>query len=154
MKYKLLILVFAVALFSHNSFAQFKSLNGDVSYGFDSKDLGLGIGITYDFNDQFDISGTARYFLAGKDLKVSAVNFNAEYPLGGDTFSTYALGGLNLTRISIDDSGDSAQTEVGINVGLGGNYYYNDQFDLFGEIKYVFGQAGQIMLSLGTKMKF
>jgi hypothetical protein len=155
MNFKLLFFIIVYWFVGHSSFAQFKSVNGDVSYGFDAKDLGFGIGLTYDLNDQFDISGTARYFLAGKDLNVSAINFNAEYALGGDTFSPYALGGLNITRFSAEGMGiKNTQSEVGINLGIGGNYYYDDQFDLFGELKYVFGQASQMMLSLGTKMKF
>jgi hypothetical protein len=58
----------------------------------------------------------------------------------------YALAGLNITRFEI---GQFANTDIGLNLGIGGTALLGP-VDLYGDIKYVLGGFDQAVLSLGV----
>ncbi len=72
-----------------------------------------------------------------------------------ENLTAYGLGGLNFLNVSAKfESGGSSDTssdsEVGLNLGAGLEYGL-DFADLFGELKFVFGDADQLNLGVGLR---
>lgn len=64
----------------------------------------------------------------------------------------YGLAGLNITTVSPAFTDDS-ETEAGINVGIGTEYYL-DFLSIYGELKYVLSDFDQLVLGAGARIPF
>ncbi len=86
------------------------------------------------------------------------------YFYGGNQFSVYGVGGINITGVhwkaeyestnfstgqkeTIKDS--DSDTEFGLNLGGGGQYDINEKIALFGELKYVISSYDQLVFTFG-----
>lgn len=79
-------------------------------------------------------------------------NLNGQLMLALDPdYHIYGLGGLNVTTVEIDGADDS-ESELGLNLGLGGEYHLNS-FSLFSEIKYVVidDPLDQVVIGVGAR---
>lgn len=79
-----------------------------------------------------------------------AVNLNGQFMLDTDPdYHIYALGGLNVSTIEFEGN-DESESELGLNLGLGGEYHL-DSFSLFTELKYVVSDYDQVVLGVGAR---
>lgn len=180
---KLLAIIFAAALvmgtssFTNNAYAQteegdFKigaGLTFGSGVGFASLDNDLGIRLDgyYSFTPEIRGGGDFTFYLPKSegdvDVTVWELNFNGNYIFHDEEgLLVYALGGINITGISIDTpsttiggqtfGGSSSDSEFGLNLG-GGIEYALDFADLFGEIKLggLGGNADQFVLGAGLR---
>ena len=87
-----------------------------------------------------------------------AVDVDAHYVFNSlDRFEFYGLTGLNITFAKNHSEFFAASNEVfntwenfmGLNLGLGAYYKLKEEFDLFGEAKYIVSNRGQFILTAG-----
>jgi opacity protein-like surface antigen len=115
----------------------------------------------YEINLPFHIAPSFTYFLprTNKDqiysTRVSSMMFdvNAHYVFNSlDQFEFYGLAGANLTLAKIKwlntTSGDS-DNAIGLNIGAGTYMKLTEQFDLYGEVKYILSKYDQLMVNVG-----
>lgn len=188
---KLLAIIFAVTLmmgtssFTNNAHAQvqegdFKAGVGLVfgsGVGFASLDNDLGIRVDgyYAFTDVIRGGGDFTFYLpkseGNVDVTVWELNFNGHYIFQDeDGLLLYALGGINITGISVSietpsvniggqqiggGSSSTSDSEFGLNLG-GGLEYALDFADLFAEAKIggLGGNANQFVLGAGLRFSF
>ena len=141
-----------------------------VGFGSLDNDLGIRVDGYYAFTPVIRAGGDFTFYFPKSegelDITVWELNFNGHYIfLDDDGLIVYALGGLNITGISIDSpsftiggqtvGGSSSDTEVGLNLG-GGVEYNLDFADLFAEIKLggLGGNADQFVLGAGLRFSF
>lgn len=136
-------------------------------YGSEIERIGFRIDGVYQINEEFravadlgiflpetfDFGGGNEYTLTWWEL-----NANANYIFFSDedeNLQAYAIGGLNYTTLSYSGdtgtAGDPSTSEVGLNVGIGGEYGL-DFADLFGELKFVLGDADQLNIAIGLRI--
>lgn len=166
--------------FTTNSYAQIEQgdfkLGGGLVFGsgvgFGSLDNDLGVRVDgyYAFTPVIRAGGDFTFYFPKSEGDVDAtvweLNFNGQYIfLDDDGLIVYALGGLNITGLSIDTpsvniggqtfGGSSSDTEVGLNLG-GGVEYNLDFADLFAELKLggLGGNADQFVLGAGLRFSF
>lgn len=73
-----------------------------------------------------------------------------------DRFELYGLAGLNFLFVKNkwvseywDESDASTNTALGLNLGIGSYMKLKEQFDLFGEVKYILAKQGQLVATVG-----
>jgi opacity protein-like surface antigen len=87
--------------------------------------------------------------------RVSSLMFdiNGHYVFNSlDKFEFYGLAGLNITLAKIKWVGTSSSgsdNALGLNLGAGTYMKLTEQFDLFGEIKYIISKYDQLMVNAG-----
>ena len=88
------------------------------------------------------------------DATVWELNFNGNYIFHEEEeLMGYAIGGLNITSVSIDTPvGESSESEFGLNLGAGLEYSL-DFADLFGEAKFggIGSDADQFVFGAGFR---
>ena len=127
-------------------------VGGQLLYGDDS-DIGIGARFQYNILDQLRFAPSMNLFFPdNSDVTWFELNADIHYlfPVV-DKLKLYPLGGLNLTRVSYKDNSD---TELGLNIGGGAQYGVFSNLDLIGELKYVTGDADQLVISAGVVFKF
>lgn len=144
--------------------------------GFDN-DLGIRADGYYAFTPEIRAGGDFTFYFPDSQsesfgnetwetkLTVWELNLNGHYIfLDEDGLIVYALGGINITGISISQSGstqfgdfggDTSDSEFGLNLG-GGLEYNLDFADLFAEAKLgnLGGNANQFVLGAGLRLPF
>jgi outer membrane protein X len=132
-------------------------IGGKLMYGSEIETVGIGATAEIPILDKLVIAPDIGFYFPNKegDVKVSMfeVNGNANYYfLEEETIGFYGLGGLNYTRVKvkIDDSSDS-DGEIGLNLGAGANFHIGQSFLPFAEIKYIVGDADQLVIAAGVK---
>ena len=141
-----------------------------VGFGSLDNDLGVRVDGYYAFTPVIRAGGDFTFYFPKSEGDVDAtvweLNFNGQYVfLDDDGLIVYALGGLNITGLSIDTpsvtvggqtfGGSSSETEIGLNLG-GGLEYNLDFADLFAELKLggLGGDADQFVLGAGLRFSF
>lgn len=87
--------------------------------------------------------------------KLSAMMFdlNGHYVFNSlDKFEFYGLAGLNITFAKIKWLGSTqsgSDNTIGLNLGAGTYMKITEQFDLYGEVKYIVSKYDQIMVNVG-----
>jgi len=88
--------------------------------------------------------------------RVSAMMFdlNGHYVLNSlDRFEFYGLAGLNITFTKIKWLGtlpsSGTDNAMGLNIGAGTYMKITEQFDLYGEVKYIISKYDQLMINAG-----
>jgi len=126
------------------------------------------IGLTANFYtaipsvENLSIGGDFIYFLPkdvdfGIDQKWFEVNLNGQYQFYAEQMiNGYALGGLNIARVSYKYDGpgtgvNSSDTKLGLNLGVGGEYAFNESMFAFAEFKFVLSRFDQAVFSAGVR---
>lgn len=148
--------------------AQFVKAGAGIMYGSEIEKIGIRVDGVYQITDEFrgvadlgiffpdktDLGGGDEYTLTWWEL-----NLNGNYMFYVDDtqgLAAYALGGLNIATLrskwegSFGDDTES-NTEVGLNIGAGVEYAL-DFADLFGELKFVLGDADQLNIGVGLRI--
>lgn len=128
------------------------SLGVGLAYGSDVKELGIEGRGYYDFasNKNLRLEANFTYFLVKSPLTFFTLDANLDYtfaPFQGGF--AYALGGLDLAHTAISGFSGSS-TELGLNLGVGveGKVSFGG---IFGEAKYVIGNASELVLTGGLR---
>jgi outer membrane immunogenic protein len=119
----------------------------------------------YELNLPIHISPSFTYFLPrtnenslqtfSEKTRVSSMmfDFNGHYVFNSlDKFEFYGLAGLNITFAKIKWIGTTSKDSdnaFGLNLGAGTYMKMTEQFDLYGEIKYILGKYDQLMVNVG-----
>jgi len=120
----------------------------------------------YELNLPFHIAPSFTYFLprtnkstqatSAESTRVSAMMFdlNGHYVFNSlDRFEFYGLAGLNMTFAKIKwlgtNQSSGSDNALGLNVGAGTYMKITEQFDIYGEAKYIFSKYDQFMLNVG-----
>lgn len=168
MKKGLLALACTVTLIigmSTASQAQMKAGVG-VAFGTEAESLGL----TGNFYtaipsvENLSVGGDIIFFLPkdlGNDVKRTwfDVNINGQYAFYSEQMlRAYALAGLNFARIGVKYDGpgseffnDVSDTEIGLNLGVGGEYAFSESMLGFAELKFVLSDADQAVFLAGLR---
>lgn len=120
--------------------------------------LGLKGQVYYRFNDDWRAGINYINYFDGYDFstsqKVIEWNANANYVFtSNDENIAYALAGFNYTRITQPITAFSS-SEVGWNIGVGGRFGIGEQIAATTEIKYIIGNAHQLVLGIGVAYLF
>ena len=136
---KLILTLLFFGFLSYFSTAQ--RIGAGLAYGSDVSVAGLGINGEFFLKDKVAVSpGFIFYFEDAWEA-----NGNVNWMLSGnDAILPYAITGLNI----ISSNGNS---ELGINAGIGSNFDIGGRSRPFAEVKYVLGDADQLVLLGGIK---
>lgn len=157
----LLVLVASLAL-SLPSVAQTR-IGGGLVYGTEIENPGINAHGEIFLNEQWAIAPGIVYFFPKKivedlDFKWFEINANAHYYFEADGVEPYALGGLNIAMVSVDfpnfftgEVESETSTEVGLNIGGGVNFNTGGNLKPFGELRYVIGDADQLVIGAGIR---
>lgn len=142
--------------FAQRATAQF-SAGAGLAYGAELEDLGIQVKGLYQIND--DWRGAADlifYFDGEEDINVTEINLNGNYLFGDlESVAPYALAGLNIFRVGTSFDGASfSVSEVGLNVGGGVNFPISETLIGSAELKYVIGDADQLVIGAGVIYSF
>ncbi len=158
----ILVPLTACLLFSQHAAAQF-SLGGGVTYGEGIEEFGVSARAAYAFNESFEMAAKYSYFFADDGVDFSMIDLDTHFTFfGDDSVSVYGLGGLNISIFDFDDVdipgvGEidlGSETELGANVGVGFLVNTSDRLGIFGEAKYVIGDADQFVFTTGLRFGF
>ncbi len=169
MKKELLAIAGALTLMiglSTNVHAQMKAGAG-LAFGTDAESLGLTANFYTAFPsvENLQVGGDFIYFLSKEvnpflNRKWFELNLNGQYQFYAEQMiNAYALGGLNIARQKFVYSGpgsspyfDESKTRVGLNVGIGGEYAFNESLLAFAEFKFVLSEFDQAVFSAGVRI--
>ncbi len=155
-------LIIAICFLTNTaSFAQHDTkIGAGIVYGSEVESVGLQIGATFRVSPQLGLAPDISFYFPddeGSDFYIDnflAINLNGHYILDADSeYHVYALGGLNITSVDFagDNDFDDSETELGLNLGLGGEYHLDD-FSLYSELKYVISDFDRLVLALGFRL--
>lgn len=150
------LIAFALSFaFQSASYAQNSTtkLGVGVVYGDDVESAGIDVNATFRVAPRVAIAPSVNIYFPDEDEtgldSFWAANIDGHYIFVADNdFHLYGLGGLNLAIID-PVIGDS-DSELGINLGIGGEVHLQS-FSIFSELKYVVGDADQVVLGLGAR---
>lgn len=148
-------------------------IGGGFAYGTEIKKLGIDVRGQYGITDKIDGTASFTYFFPNKEdfyggemkWNVWELNFDGHYIFtNSDQYAAYGLAGLNITgthwstnyeytdpytgQTEKYDESDS-DTDIGLNIGGGGQYNINEKIGAFGEIKYVISNYDQLVFTFG-----
>lgn len=145
--------------FSHTtSFAQDRPFQVGVGllYGSEIEELGIQANLNYPVLQNVELAPDISIYFADDESGIDnywALNLNGHYFLSSqDMYNVYGLAGLNIATVG-NSFTDNSETEVGINVGIGSEYYM-DAFSIFGELKYVLSDFDQLVIGVGARLAF
>jgi opacity protein-like surface antigen len=157
------MLMFAL---STNVHAQMK-VGAGLAFGTDAEALGLtgNFYTAFPSVENLSVGGDIIYFLSKEvspflDRKWFELNLNGQYEFYAEQMiNAYALGGLNIARQKFEYSGlgsspyfDDSKTKVGLNLGVGGEYAFNESLLAFAEFKFVLSDFDQAVFSAGVRL--
>lgn len=148
----LVLLAFLAATCVTNELKAQFSLGGGIAYGTEIKELGIQARGIYTINEQWRGGADFVYWLVGDGVTSWELNANGHYVFTEDDFLAYGLAGLNLASVSVDlgPFGSASETEIGLNLGVGGQLKFSDAISGIAEIKYTIGGYDQLGLSAGV----
>lgn len=160
-------------IFTSNASAQFISVGAGGVYGFDQENIGVNVNAIVHILPIVDIKGGFNYFFADEDqydsFKFYTFDLDAHYVLLDIKLSrVYALAGLNIGINSFDlkqvenafssfledQELSTSNTEVGFNIGAGGEVGLGQTARLFGELKYITGNYSEMVATVGIRFGF
>lgn len=153
---KKLLVVFTLVFFllgSKDLKAQL-SVGPGIAYGLDVEELGIMVKGIYSFSDTWRGNADFIYYLDGfEGISLWEANLNANFVFSqSDGFDVYAIGGLNLITASVSFLGSTvSSTEVGLNLGAGGQIFISDKLSVVAELKYGISEADQLVIALGAQ---
>ena len=157
MKKYLLLPILALAFFtSTQSFAQL-SAGAGIAYGTEIEEIGVQVRGIYQITDVWRAGGDIIFWLDGEDdISIWELNLNAHYAfLNSGSTILYALAGLNIVTVKVEILGeDVSDSETGINLGAGAQIPFTDNLSGFAELRYVLGDADQLVVAGGVILNF
>lgn len=140
-------------------------VGGGLGFATEIEQLGFQVGGTYVINEEIRVAADIIYYLPGDqgqgivDVNWFEFNANGHYLFQDDEdLALYGLGGLNVTRVSIDfpennffGGGSVSDSEVGLNVGAGLEYGVGFG-NLYAEAKYVLSSADHLAITGGVRI--
>lgn len=167
-RFKLLFLVLSLICCSQVLWAQL-SVGAGLSYGFDVAKPGVFGRAAYQINDNVRGNLTLNFFFADKadvlgiKVKSSLWTINLDGHIGivdSDKAQIYGLAGINFATASatvevpgVGNESDSS-SKIGFNVGAGAQLVTNGNLRPLAEIKYVLGDASQLVIMAGAVLNF
>lgn len=153
---KLIRLALLGILFLFFSFPEaFGQTDLGVGFGYGSEIEEAGITLNAQFNivSRFSLSPSFTYFFTEGSIDFSTINIDGHlnYEVGNGAI-LYPLFGLNLAFLSRDRGifvEDDSDSELGVNLGGGVNYFFTRKLGFMGEMKFVLGDADQFVINLG-----
>lgn len=153
-------LVFSLmVLTSASGFAQHGTtkLGLGVVYGSEVESPGIQANATFRISPRIAIAPDFSFYFADdeEDSPAYIENFWAANLNGHLMFATdpdyhiYGIGGLNVTTLEYSST-DESESELGLNLGLGGELHLSG-FSLFSEVKYVVSDFDQVVLGAGVR---
>jgi len=151
---------------STNVHAQMK-VGAGLAFGTDAEALGLtgNFYTAFPSVENLSVGGDIIYFLSKEvspflDRKWFELNLNGQYEFYAEQMiNAYALGGLNIARQKFEYSGlgsspyfNDSKTKVGLNLGVGGEYAFNESLLAFAEFKFVLSDFDQAVFSAGVRL--
>lgn len=152
--------------------AQFTKVGGGLVFGtgyeyhhVHTGNPGINLTGIYEINQPFHLSPGFTYFLSKKDeldygdrrTSLMMFDLDAHYVFNYlDRFEFYGLGGLNISFVKSKYLGDETYPEnfanngLGLNIGVGTYMKFSEQFDFFGELKYIVGKYDQLVVTIGV----
>ncbi|MEQ8927531.1 MAG: hypothetical protein RLO81_17075 [Fulvivirga sp.] len=132
-----------------------RRIGGNLVYGTEIEELGIGVVGEFFFKNDLSISPSFNYYFAEDPLNFWELNVNLNYYFAeSGSVSAYALGGLNLARISIDSGvlgPERSDTELGLNIGAGANFDVGGSVVPFTELRFVLSDFDQAVFAFGVK---
>jgi len=155
----LFTLIFSLTIISQVN-AQIQA-GAALMYGSEIEELGLQANGTFNFTGNIRGALDIGFFFADDagDLETSfwTINTNGHYLIPGiPKANVYGLAGLNFATTSVEGntafgSIDDSTTELGLNLG-GGAELPLGGVNIFSEVKYVVGDADQLVLTGGVRI--
>lgn len=149
------------------------SVGGGLAYGTEIKKMGINLRGYYGITDKIDAAPSFTYFFPDKEeflggetkWNVWELNLDGHYNFyEADGFKAYGIAGLNFagTHWSYEyeyvdpftgqtqkyDESDS-DMNIGLNLGAGGQYNFNEKMGVFADIKYAISNYDQLVISFG-----
>jgi len=153
MKKLLFTLLFALGLFVAQAQIQ---VGVGLGYGLDNEEAGLNLRAGYHFDENWRLMGDyMTYFIEGDAVSYNEINLNANYAFGSETIRPYGLAGFNMTTVKVEFLGfSSSNTEYGLNLGGGLQYFVAEKIALYGEARYVVSEFDQLVIGAGFVIQF
>jgi hypothetical protein len=157
----LFALLIAASFYSEKTTAQV-SAGAGFQFGTAASKVGFQLRGMYQIDETWRASADLVFYLDNsKYYQFFEANTNGHYIfLDEEKSKVYALAGLNIFRYRYDGSGyyyydyDYARTKVGLNVGVGGQYFINEQLSLQSEIKYALSYYNSLGITVGAAYQF
>ncbi len=130
-----------------------------LAYDGEVETAGIQLNATFRVSPRLGIAPSATFYFADEEEapffdSYLSFNLDGHYMIALDPqYHVYLLGGLNVLAVSLnDDLGgeDDSETELGLNLGLGGEYHL-DNFSIFSDLKYVISDFDRIVLAVGLR---
>ncbi|KAB7530212.1 outer membrane beta-barrel protein [Flagellimonas olearia] len=136
-------------------------IGGKLIYGTEIESIGIGGTAEIPIMEKLVIAPDFGYYFPKKEggvkMNMFEINGNVNYYFVADeSLGFYGLGGLNYTHVKVDFdndfiNGSGSSGEVGLNLGAGANFPIGENFLPFAEVKYVLGDADQLVIAAGIK---
>ena len=128
-------------------------------YGTEIESLGLGARFQYGVLDQLRAEVNFNGFFEHNHTSWWDVNLNAHYLLGlwNEQLYFYPLAGLNytMTKVSVPGVGSDEDNHIGLNVGAGLEYEFNEHFGANLEYRHtIIRKVDQGVIGFGINYKF
>ena len=156
-----LTLLLASLFAAQDTFAQIKA-GGGLVFGSEISQLGIDVRGEYHIDENWVVVPNVNFFFSDKETisvfevktTLTTINFDGHYlfPMQDDRFDLYPLAGINISIVNVKNDFndfDESETELGLNIGGGGQYEINDLLTAFAEIKYVIGDFDQLVIGGG-----
>lgn len=117
--------------------------------------LGIQFRASYEFEHPWRVSADYINFFDGYDRsiydRVIEFNANVHYKLTNNDFRyIYGLVGMNYTKAHVPVLSSLSNSEIGWNLGFGGQFDISKKLGMFSEVKYIVGDASQLVISVGA----
>jgi opacity protein-like surface antigen len=131
-----------------------------ILYGDEPEAVGLQITGTYRINQHVEFAPDVSIYFPGGNNTIYhsywGINLNGHYIfVDNPNFDIYGLAGLNITSVKevipIENYEEYHHTKLGINIGLGSEYHFQ-HFSLYGELKYIVSDLGQVVIGVGARV--
>ena len=155
---KLLVIFTLLTIFATTSYAQKFLVGGGLVYGTEVDKGGIDIRGDIRFNENWAVVPNFNFFFptSNDSYKSGFTGFNIDghYLFGiGSGANVYPLFGLNFGhskyKNKINDT-KSSNTEIGINLGGGIEYFFSSKIAGFFEVKYIISDYDQGVLGFGV----
>ena len=128
-------------------------------YGSEIESLGIGAKFQYGILDQLRAEVGFNYFFEHDHTTRWDVNLNAHYLLGlwNQQLYFYPLAGFNytMTKVKVPGFGSDEENHVGLNVGAGVEYDFNEHFGAILEYRHtIIRKVDQGVIGIGLNYKF
>lgn len=132
-------------------------------YATDINNLGIAFNGVYAFTDQWEGALGFTHIFKKDYVSYNVLDFDAHYVFYDVTegFSLYGLAGLGITFWNIEGMEvmgisipDQSGSEVGLNLGIGGNYALSDKLNLAPEIRFTAMDGSYARIGATLQYKF